>query len=344
MSSVKPNPDAGAVGKVPSKKPAKKKAPPGDVIPNPINYLDVLASSEEVGNTPRPSKARTHFYTGMRSLNSNIVNAEKNLLVAVQEAMKTMKDQKKVPKVDVERLAYTYMGLGYCHVWSGKIALAVPCYLKSATMWSKLHKKDPSLLIPLFCDASILLILTNNSDQKKWIAKCITLFDQSVKSSVGSPRNAIAIARLASVASGQKGKEMHIPLKENAKKLVLPDKLVRILYQKSIGFLNRKLSEKEKDKNYLIILMLFRDFLQNTKESTTTKKIAPVTSEKDSNTKVVATSTAISTSTAPVTSGKVSDSGTKKSSENKDLQSIEILKITEQIENLQVKLGVNPTT
>jgi hypothetical protein len=280
----------------------------------------------------------------MRSLNSNIVEAEKELRVAVGEAMKTMKDQKKVPKVDVERAAYTYMGLGYCYVWSGKIEMAAPCYLKSATMWSKLHKANPSLLIPLFVDVAILLVLTNDEKSKQWTPKCIKLFDSTVKEA-GTPRNAVAIARLASVVSGQKGQEMRLPLKENAKKIVFPEKLIRVIYQKSIGYLNRRLSEKEKDKNYLHILMLFRDYLQNTKNLPKTSATAPVTSEKDSNTKTEATSTATVTSTvnAPVTSGKDSDSG-KKSSENKDLRSIEILKITKQIESLQVKLGVNPTT
>jgi len=266
------------------------------IIPNPIGYIDLLCAREVVGNTPRPSKVKNLFFNGMRLLDSRPAQAETHLKEAVKQANIALggSSASKVPKIDIERMAYALMGLGYVLIVKGVLERAEQCYKRSYMFWSKLHGKNSPLLIPILCDVCILEILCNIKDAPKFAAVIMKINAASLKKSNSSWINAYSITRLASVASGQKGIELRQPLKDGQKRVVLPPEMIRRLYKTSVDYMQQNMksdSEEHVKTKTQLALSLYKQYItkkpKTSDKSTTTTTTTTTTEPTESTTKEV---------------------------------------------------------
>jgi len=150
----------------------------------------------------------------------------------VQEAQKALQASKKVPKIDVERMAISLMFLGYACVISNEMKEARSYYSKSVQFWRKIHAANVHYIIPLACDFINILLLTNSPSALKTLGWIVAVFDKDKESTVV---DAMALARVASVAAGLKGQSLLVPLKEEETKIEINSKIIHKLYKLSIA-------------------------------------------------------------------------------------------------------------
>jgi len=307
----------GRVAKVPAPNPkAQKLNADYNLIPIPLPYLDTLAS--RVGNTPRPTEIKNHFFHGMRHIQNNrIAEGEMKLRDAAKAANDLVngpkgkkKNKSKAARVDVESLAYATMGLGYACFRSGKIKIASRCYLRSHALWAKLNPGDDKshCLISILADSVILLILAGDVDLAKPQLKRFLKLVEENRKITGSDLKpeeilliARGIARVACVASGQRGASLRVKKDQKVKggdeqkksrpiSFRVPPKTVYGLYEDSVVWIQKiKQFGTVAQKELIEILQLYQDFLQTqikpcdsttTTESTTTTMTSTTTSKK----------------------------------------------------------------
>lgn len=270
------------------------------LFPNPIAYIDLLCAREVVGNTPRPSKVKDLFFQGMRILDKRPGKATDFLQQAVKLANEELKAQtsSQVPKIDIERMAYSLMGLGYCQITQGELDKAANYYKRSVTYWASLHKTTLQRVIPIMIDLIILLILVNRAKEVNDVTVKLVAITKKTKTEEAPWINAYSYSRLASVASGQKGNASRLPLAEGQKKAHLPPKLISYLYMLSVDYMkkNAKSDKEEQVAALSEVQNLQSQFLQRYKGKLTTPKSKNKT-PKSKTSPSIATTTTTSTTT-----------------------------------------------
>jgi tetratricopeptide (TPR) repeat protein len=114
-----------------------------------VDPLSVIQEAER-GNTPRPSRARLAFVTGVSAIQKKqFENAFKQLTSAVAEAEKDKKDK--------ETLAVTLSGLGFLCACVNQYDKAAICYLRALKLWLKVHSEAKQKLIQFMLDTTTVL-------------------------------------------------------------------------------------------------------------------------------------------------------------------------------------------